>query len=85
MTAVLLMDAGWIMAVFGVPFPLAAFPLIFAVVVMTVLMGLGELAPVDRVRASRTYGLVVRGAWLGIAVIGLIALVEDVAEIRRVV
>ena len=68
-----------------VPFPLAAFPLIFAVVVMTVLMGLGELAPVDRVRASRTYGLVVRGAWLGIAVIGLIALVEDVAEIRRVV
>lgn len=68
-----------------VSFPLAVFPLLFAVVVIAVLIGLGELPPVDRIRASRMYGLVVRGAWLGIAVIGLIALVEDVVEIRRVI
>ena len=68
-----------------VPFPLAAFPLVFAVVVMTVLMALGESTAIDRIRATTSYGLVVRGAWLGIAVLGLIALIQDVVEIRQVV
>ena len=68
-----------------VPFPLAAFPLVFAVVVMTLLMALGELTVIDRIRASTSYRLVVRGAWLGIAVLGLIALIQDVVEIRQVV
>jgi hypothetical protein len=76
----------WVLPVIAlVPFPFAAFPLVLAVVVMTVLMSLGELSPVDRIRTSRAYGLMVRGAWLGIAVIGLVALIRDVIEIGAVV
>ena len=68
-----------------VPFPLAAFPLIFVVILMTVSMAVGEATPIDRLRAWKPYGWMVRAAWLGIAVLGLFVLIEDIVEIRRVV
>lgn len=68
-----------------VPFPLATLPLLFVVVAMTFMMAINEAAPVDRLRTWRPYGLIVRALWLGIAVFGLVVLIEDIIEIRRVV
>ena len=68
-----------------VPFPLAAFPLVFAVVLMTLSMAIAEATPIDRLRAWSPYKYLVRGAWLAVAVMGLLVLIEDIIEIRRVV
>jgi hypothetical protein len=68
-----------------VPFPLAVLPLLIAVTVMTSMMAIDEAAPIDRLRAWRPYRVLVRAAWLGIAVLGLFVLIEDIVEIRRVV
>jgi hypothetical protein len=37
--------------------------------------------PVERLRASTGYGAVVRSIWLMIAMVGLVALVNDIAAI----
>ncbi len=68
-----------------VPFPLALVPLTFAVVLITAMMAIDEATELGRLRATTGYGLVVRGAWLGIAVIGLAALIGDILDIRDVV
>jgi hypothetical protein len=68
-----------------VPFPLALLPLTMVFVVMTVLMAIGEIARLDRLRVWKPYGIVVRGIWLGVAVLGLFVLIEDIVEIGRVV
>lgn len=68
-----------------VPFPFAAIPALLAMGVIALLVAIGEAESITRLRASTSYALVVRGIWLGIAVLGLLALLEDVVEIRRVV
>jgi len=49
------------------------------------MMALRRVGAVARLRATVPYGLVMRGAWLGIAVLGLFLLVEDITAIARVV
>lgn len=68
-----------------VPFPLMIVPIAFAVVLVTVLMAIDEATPIARLRLTIGYRVVVRGAWLGIAVVGLFALIEDIRQIRNVV
>jgi hypothetical protein len=68
-----------------VPFPLTVLPIVLAAVVIAVLMAIDEATPIARLRSTVGYQVVVRGAWLGIAVIGLFALIEDVRQIRDVV
>ena len=63
------------------PFPLAVVPVALTAAVVTVLVGARQIALLQRVRNSTVYGLVVRGAWLSIAVVGLIAVVNDVYDI----
>ena len=67
------------------PFPLAVIPLLLAIGVVAPLVAIGEADSINRLRASNGYAFVVRGVWLGIAVLGLFILIEDVIEIRRVV
>lgn len=68
-----------------VPFPLTVLPIVLAAVVIAVLMAIDDATPIARLRSTVGYQVVVRGAWLGIAVIGLFALIEDVRQIRDVV
>ncbi len=72
----------WLVPVLLVaPFPLALVPLIVIAPLVLVLALFGSLDFVVRMRRTRTYGLVVRGAWLTIAVIGLVALLDDIRAI----
>ncbi len=56
-----------------------------AATVVTTLLVVRSVEGVQRVRASLPYGLTVRALWLGIAVLGLVALIGDIADIIRVV
>ena len=49
--------------------------------VVAISVGARRLDQLQRVRTSTVYGLVVRGVWLSIAVLGLIAVVHDVTQI----
>ena len=60
---------------------MAVVPVALTAAVVTVLVGARQIALLQRVRNSTVYGLVVRGAWLSIAVVGLIAVVNDVYDI----
>jgi hypothetical protein len=42
------------------------------------------IGAVEILRASTAYGLVVRAVWLGIAILGLVALVNDITAITTV-
>lgn len=72
----------WLLPVVG----LACFPgavPVFGVtaVVLAVWIGLRSTDPVQRVRSTTGYGLVVRAVWLSIAVAGLVAVIGDVRAI----
>jgi hypothetical protein len=57
----------------------------FVAALIAEMLALRRVGAVERLRATASYGLVMRGAWLGIAVLGLFVLVEDITEITRVV
>jgi hypothetical protein len=57
----------------------------FAAALATALLACREIDGVDRVRSTVTYALVVRALWLGIAVLGLVALIGDIVDISNVV
>ncbi len=57
----------------------------FVAAAITALHGLRRVEGLAQLRATVPYGLVMRGVWLGIAVVGLFALVGDITEITRVV
>jgi hypothetical protein len=76
----------WVLPVIAVvPFPFALVPLVVVVTVTTALMAMGEATSIDRLRATIGYRIAVSGAWLGIAVAGLLALIGDISDIRNVV
>jgi len=58
-------------------FPLSLVILVFAAPIVAVWVIVSGLQPVQRVRRSTPHALVVRGLWLGVAVLGLVALVND--------
>jgi hypothetical protein len=67
----------------------AAIPTLFALAVavpiLAVWVAIREEAVLHSLRATRTVPLVIRGAWLAVALLGLVALLGDIAELRRVV
>jgi hypothetical protein len=69
---------------------LLAFPPSIAIVpfvaaAATALLACREIDGVQRMRTSIPYGLAVRSLWLGIAVLGLVALIGDIVDVSRVV
>lgn len=65
---------------------LAAFPpaipvVLFATLPVIICFGIAALEPVQRMRGARPFGLIVQAVWLGIAVLGLLAIVADVRDI----
>jgi hypothetical protein len=68
----------WLLPIVCVGFVPFAIPVIlFAVVVFAVWVMVSDAEPVQRVRRAPMYALAVRSAWLLIAVLGLVALVND--------
>jgi hypothetical protein len=57
----------------------------FVATAITVLIVVGSVDAVQRWRATTRFRLGVRAVWLGIAVLGLVALIEDIVDISRVV
>lgn len=72
-------------AVLLLAFPLTVIVIVFATLIVTVLLVIGELEMLRRLQATMPYGLVVRSLWLGVAMLGLFVLIEDVVAISRVV
>lgn len=66
-------------------FPLTIMIVPFAALAITVFVTFRQIDGLQRLRASLPYGLVVRSAWLGIAGLGLVALVNDIVDISRLV
>lgn len=62
-------------------FPPAAFVALFAALMATICFGIAAAEPVQRIRNARPFGFIVQAAWLGIAVLGFIAIVTDVRDI----
>jgi hypothetical protein len=52
-----------------------------ASVVLVVWVSLQSTGVTDRARGSFVVGLVVRGAWLAVAIAGLLALLRDIEDI----
>ena len=65
---------------------IAAFPptilvILFATLAVTICFGIATAEPFQRLRTARPFGLIVQAAWLGIAVLGLLAMATDVRDI----
>ncbi len=72
----------WVLPVVLVaPFPPTLFVLAWATAVLAVWLLVRPLAADERLRASTSYGLVVRALWLVIATFGLVALANDITAI----
>jgi hypothetical protein len=75
----------WVLPVVLVAlFPPTLFVLAVSTVVLAVWLMIRTIGPVERLRASTAYGLVVRSVWLGIAILGLVALINDITAITTV-
>jgi hypothetical protein len=62
-------------------FPPTLFILVVATAVLAVWLMIRPIRPVEILRVSTGYGLVVRSTWIVIAALGLLALVDDIAAI----
>jgi hypothetical protein len=72
----------WLLPVLAVAcFPLTALVLPFALAGVVLWSLAREAPPIQRVRGVPAYALAVRGAWLFIAVLGLVALIGDIGEL----
>jgi hypothetical protein len=65
--------------------PLAIVVILVAAAVFGSWVLISDLAAIDRVRSSAPYALVVRAGWLVIAILGLVAIVNDTQAIAEVV
>ena len=75
----------WLLPVLLVAcFPPTLLLVAIGVVVLTCWVPLRHVHVVQDVRASPPYGLIVRAAWLSIALLGLVALLKDISEIAEV-
>ncbi len=76
----------WLLPLVSVlAFPPVLLLIPFAAVAVTALHTLRWVDGVQRVRTSLPYGLAMRALWFGVAVLGLLALIEDIVNVRRVV
>ncbi len=76
----------WALPVVSVlAFPPTLVLLPFVTAVVTAMLIVRRFGVVQRIRSTSPYGLVVRSVWLGIAVLGLVALIRDITDISRVV
>lgn len=76
----------WVLPTVSViAFPPTIVLLPFVTSIVAILLTLRTIGPIQRIRSSLPYGLVVRATWLGIATLGLFALIEDIVDISRVV
>ena len=66
-------------------FPLSIFVVIIAAAVFGSWILVRDLDAIRKVRTSATYALAIRGAWLVVAIIGLVAIVSDTQAIAEVV
>lgn len=72
----------WLVPVIAVAcFPPTVLVVVVVAAVVALLTALGEVARVGSLRAGLTATLVIRSAWLLIAVAGLIALINDIAQL----
>jgi hypothetical protein len=72
----------WVLPVaLVVLFPPTLFVLVVSTVVLAVWLVYRTIPPVEMLRASTVYGVVMRSIWLVIAMSGLVALVEDITAI----
>jgi hypothetical protein len=68
----------WVLPLIAVAcFPLTVPVLLFAAVILAVWSAARELEVVKRIRGARLYALAVRSLWLVIAMVGLVALIND--------
>ncbi len=68
----------WMLPVLAIGcFPATLPVALVAALILAILLALGEHQPLQRVRESWAYALAVRGVWLLVAVVGLVALVND--------
>ncbi|HZX56570.1 MAG TPA: hypothetical protein VFE86_17915 [Ilumatobacteraceae bacterium] len=58
-------------------FPLTVVVLVFAAPIVAVWLIVSDLQPVQRLRRSAPHALVVRAVWLGVAILGLVAVIND--------
>ena len=66
-------------------FPLSVFVVILVGAVFGTWVLVRDLGAISKVRKSAPYALAIRGAWLLVAIIGLVAIVSDTQEIAEVV
>lgn len=66
-------------------FPPMILVLPFTAAAVTAFVALRRIDVVQRARATKAYGLVVRAVWLSVAVLGAFALIDDITDISRVV
>jgi hypothetical protein len=66
-------------------FPLSIFVVIIAGAVFGAWVLVRDLGAIRNVRTSAPYALVIRGAWLAVAIVGLVAIINDTQEIAEVV
>ncbi|MEY2522181.1 MAG: hypothetical protein QOJ66_746 [Ilumatobacteraceae bacterium] len=66
-------------------FPLTILVAIIAGAVFGAWVLVRDLGAIRKVRTSAPYALVIRGAWLVVAIVGLVAIVNDTQEIAEVV
>lgn len=72
----------WVLPVaFVALFPPTLFVLAASSIVLALWLMIRTFRPVEMLRASTAYGVVVRSIWLGIAISGLVALVNDITAI----
>ena len=67
-----------------VPFPLVWLVVAVATGVLVIWVSIRDTAPIRWLAANRWFALAARAAWLGIAVLGLLALIGDIQDIQAV-
>jgi hypothetical protein len=65
-------------------FPLSLFVVAFAAMIAAAWMSVRQSTDVAAIARKPAVAFVMRGAWLGIAVLGLLALVGDIADLRQI-
>ena len=72
----------WLVPLIAVAFfPPTILPVVMIAAAVAFVTGIGEVGKVRELRATATAALIIRGAWLLIALAGLNALINDITEL----